>query len=154
MLTPTQRKGSFRDRSEKRSARCTKSNGGRAVARGRCTSQTRDKVQAKSVASATVDRRGSGSDESSVVCAPSLSPAASAACEEGSSYHCACHCHKRDIARKSWAAVCTIQELLDELSNKEANSHSCMDWQPSTTTYILRGKLAAGTEALPPTSSP
>ena len=61
---------------------------------------------------------------------------------------CDCPCRKYDITGKSWAVMRALQELYDELRNIQNTSQSCMDWQPSSTTHILREKLMAGTATL------
>ena len=152
-LPSAQRQGLFRGRKEKGNAKYTKSNSGRAISRNRSISQNRDKARSRSVGPVTTNRHRNGSVGYAVL-APSASSPISTACEEGPCYQCGCHCRRFDITQKSWAAMRSIQELYDELSNKQTNSQSCMDWQPSTTTYIVREKLAAGTETLTSTSSP
>ena len=111
------------------------------------------KIRSKSVGPGSTfeDSQSSNTSQAS---APSVTRSAVTANEGGQCYQCGCHCHMPDITQKSQAVICSIQEFCEELCNRQANAQSCMDWQPSTTTYILREKLVAGTATLKPASNP
>lgn len=84
----------------------------------------------------------------SVASAPSTPSPSSTVYEMGQYDRCNCPCRKFDITRKSWAVMRALQELYDELCSIQGTPHSCMDWQPSSTTYILREKFVADAATL------
>lgn len=84
----------------------------------------------------------------SVASAPSTPPPSSTVYNMGQYDRCDCPCRKFDITRKSWAVMRALQELYDELCSIQGTPHSCMDWQPSSTTYILREKFVADAATL------
>ena len=140
------RQGLFKSHREKGRANRKRSNGRHDNLNNDHVNHNHKGVRLKSVDPVTTKEYECRSN-TPMASAPSVPSPTSTVYDMGPYNRCDCPCRKFDITQKSWAVMLALQELYDELCSIQCTSQSCMDWQPSSTTYIIN-KLVASTATL------